>query len=111
MEFEESKICDWCGNPFEAKTKRHRFCNSNCQYENAKIYARRFNKEWRARRRKYPQEAICIICKTPFSKLKPTHLTCGSEECIRKRRSDYKKQIYSGVRKVTKVYNLTLRKY
>lgn len=106
-----NKQCDCCGNFFEQKTKRHRFCNIECQYENAKIYARAYNKVWRATRRTYPQPAICIICKKQFSKLKPSHLTCGSEECIKKRRSDYGKQITSGARKVMKTYNLTLRKY
>ena len=105
------RACDWCGNFFEQKTKRHRFCRIECQYENAKIYARAYNKVWRERRRTYPQPSVCIICKTPFSKLKPSHLTCGSEECIKKRRSEYNKQIHSGERVVMKKYNITLRKY
>ena len=106
-----TKTCDWCGNFFEQKTKRNRFCNVECQYENAKIYARAYNKVWRATRRTYPQPAICIICKKQFSKLKPTHLTCGALECIKKRRNKYNKEIHSGVRKVIRKYNLTLRGY
>lgn len=100
------KSCDWCKKPFEAKSKRHRFCNDICQYENAKIYARAYNKEWRARKRTYPQQAICIICKKPFSKQKPTHLTCGSIDCKSKRRTIYNKELYAGTRRVMKKYNI-----
>ena len=102
--------CELCGKPFIPKTKVNKYCSWDCRYEAYKERSRQNNKLWRARRRVYPIEAVCVSCGDKFKKLKPSHLTCGSEECMSMRRRNYYRDLREGKRKITKRYNWTYRK-
>jgi hypothetical protein len=83
------KICKLCGNAFETKDKRRKFCSMSC--------SAKFNNKGVTRHRKIPKSRICEYCKCEFVVTQKNRSNKFCPRCIDNR--VYNRQfVYSGLK-------------